>query len=102
MEYEMYLRFGLALVVVLGMILAAAWVARRLGLGTPMPGGKRKRRLTLVEVMVLDNKRRLVLVRRDEREHLLLLGGVTDVVVEAGITSFRDALASPAPEDPSS
>ena len=31
---------------------------------------------------MLDNKRRLVLVRRDEREHLLLLGGVTDVVVE--------------------
>ncbi|MBK5910494.1 hypothetical protein CCR85_03175 [Rhodothalassium salexigens] len=53
---------------------------RHWGSGT---NGRSKRRLELVETLALDARRRLVLVRCDDRDHLLLLGGHTDQVVAA-------------------
>ncbi len=48
-------------------------------------------RLELMDSLPIDNRRRLVLVRRDGVEHLILVGGVTDVVVEASIGDHRAA-----------
>ncbi|EJF90924.1 hypothetical protein ME1_00124 [Bartonella vinsonii subsp. arupensis OK-94-513] len=48
---------------------------------------KHPSRLTLCETIALDRTRRLVLVRCDDKEHLLLIGGLTDIVVESNITS---------------
>jgi flagellar protein FliO/FliZ len=85
MEWEAYLRFGLALLFVLGLIGLCGWAARRLGMTPKVSAGGREKRLAVVEVAAVDAKRRLVLVRRDDREHLLLLGAAQDVVVESGI-----------------
>ncbi|OIQ86819.1 flagellar biosynthesis protein, FliO [mine drainage metagenome] len=85
MEWTIYLRTLLALVFVLGLISLLTWAARRYGFGgMPRTLGK-PRRLQVVESLGLDNRRRLVLVRRDGREHLLLLGAAGDLVVENGI-----------------
>ena len=75
MSFDVYLRFAMALGLVIALILILAWAARRAGLGgiTAKPAG-RKRRLAVVEVLTLDPKRRLVLLRRDGTEHLLILG----------------------------
>jgi flagellar protein FliO/FliZ len=79
-------RFAGALVLVLGLIALAGFLARRLGLGGTGPmRGPRSRRLGVAEAFTLDPKRRLVLVRRDDVEHLLLLGPDTDLVIESGI-----------------
>ena len=86
MEIETYFRFLAALLFVLALIGAAGWAARRFGLGgrlAPNPG--KARRLSVVEVATLDSRRKLVLVRRDATEHLLLLGPGQDVLVEGGI-----------------
>lgn len=92
MEASTYLRFISSLVLVLGMIFAIMWALRRWGQGflvaRPTGGGK-SRRLALVEGLSLDTKRRLVLVRRDDREHLLLLGAEGDVVVETNCVAPR-------------
>ena len=86
MEIEAYLRFVAALALVLGLIAAVAWGARRLGLAGRLPiVTGRARRLGVVETVPLDAKHRLVLVRRDAAEHLLLLGPAGAAVVEAGI-----------------
>ncbi|MGE5504172.1 MAG: FliO/MopB family protein [Actinomycetota bacterium] len=90
MDSFVYLRFVLSLVLVLGMILGVLWAVRRYGLpgmATMRPASRR--RLSLVEAMAVDGKRRLVLVRRDDREHLLLLGGASDLVVERDIAQPR-------------
>jgi hypothetical protein len=42
-------------------------------------------RLAVTELLEVDKNRRLVLVRRDDVEHLVLIGGGQDVVVEASI-----------------
>jgi Flagellar biosynthesis protein, FliO len=47
--------------------------------------GRRGQRLGISEYQELDQSRRLVLVRRDNVEHLILIGGPTDVVVESRI-----------------
>ena len=67
-----YLRFVGALAFVLGLIALFAWAARRWRLGTASPGTTR--RLAVVESLPIDPRRKLVLVRCDRREHLLLLG----------------------------
>ncbi len=86
MEFSVYLRFLLALVFVLGLIGLIAWAARRFGLlrGTVRPRNG-QRRLEVIETAAIDSKRRLMLVRRDGAEHLLLLGINGDLVIERGI-----------------
>jgi flagellar protein FliO/FliZ len=80
-----YLQFVLALVFVLALIGVAAIVARRLGLGHAAGPAGRRRRLSIEEVLPLDGKRRLVLLRRDAIEHLVILGPASETVVKHGI-----------------
>jgi len=86
MEYSDYLRFFLALIFVLSLIGLLAWMGRRLG---AFPGIPKRRqgepRLRAVESIPLDARRRVVLVRRDDVEHLILLGPATETIVETGI-----------------
>jgi flagellar protein FliO/FliZ len=89
---ETSLKFALAFLLVLGLIALGAWTLRRFGLGV-VTAGTRGRRLSIVESLALDARHRLVLVRRDDREHLLLLGN-GETVVETGIvapTSSRES-----------
>jgi flagellar protein FliO/FliZ len=45
----------------------------------------REKRLGVVETAAVDAKRKLYLIRRDDVEHLVIIGGPVDVVVETGI-----------------
>lgn len=87
MEFSGYIRFLLALVFVIGLIGVAATMARRMGLGFPAAALKKSanRRLSVVEAAPLDGRRRMILIRRDDTEHLILLGPNSEVVVESGI-----------------
>jgi flagellar protein FliO/FliZ len=88
MNVETYIQFLLALVFVLALIGTLAWFARRFGFGLPAGRSARgQRRLQILETAAVDAKRRLVLVRRDEREHLLLLGPSSETVIESGIAA---------------
>ena len=74
-----------ALLLVLGLIFGLAWMARRLGVMGRLGVATGRRRLAIVEVLPLDGKRRLVLLKRDNAEHLVLLGLTGDLVVERAI-----------------
>lgn len=87
-----YLRFALALGVVLALIAGLAWVLRRTSLGRAAIG--RSGRIGVVESASVDPRRKLVLIRRDGYEHLLLLGATSELVIETGI---RPAPKRPAP-----
>ncbi len=45
----------------------------------------------MVDAAAVDGRRRLVIVRRDNVEHLLMIGGPTDVLVEANIVRAAGA-----------
>ena len=81
-----YLRFLFALLFVLGLIGGLALVGKRFGVGNRGPTTRGTgRRLAIVETLALDAKRRLVLVRRDGTEHLVLIGATGEQVIETGI-----------------
>lgn len=48
-------------------------------------GPKPLRRLSISEQFNIDNRRRLVLIRRDNVEHLIMTGGPVDMLIETGI-----------------
>jgi flagellar protein FliO/FliZ len=79
-------QFLLSFLIILGVIGAIWWTVRRFGsgrLGASTRG--RQPRLAVIDYASVDNRRRLILVRRDNIEHLLMIGGPTDVVVEPNI-----------------
>jgi flagellar protein FliO/FliZ len=92
------LTFILAFIAVLALIAVAAWLVRRFAtnrLGAN-PNRGRMPRLAVIDAAAVDGRRRLVLVRRDNVEHLLMIGGPSDIVVEPNIvraTPGRDQMA---------
>src|SRR4051794_16892006 len=87
--------FFFAFVAVLALIGLAAWLVRRFAgnrLGANTTRG-RMPRLAVIDAAAVDARRRLVLVRRDNIEHLLMIGGPTDNVVEPNIVRARPARA---------
>jgi flagellar protein FliO/FliZ len=93
------LTFLFAFIAVLALIGVAAWLVRRFAtnrLGAN-PNRGRMPRLAVIDAAAVDGRRRLVLVRRDNVEHLLMIGGPSDIVVEPNIvraTPGRDQMAS--------
>jgi flagellar protein FliO/FliZ len=85
-EMPLAARFFIAFLIVLALIGLTAWLVRRFGasrLGTSARG--RQPRLAVIDAATVDGRRRLVLIRRDNIEHLLMIGGPTDLVVEPNI-----------------
>ncbi|WP_313611381.1 flagellar biosynthetic protein FliO, partial [Rhizobium sp.] len=74
---------GVALLV----LAIALWLLRRRSGSAPFIRGGRNRqpRLQVLDATAVDARRRLVLVRRDNVEHLVMIGGPTDIVIESGI-----------------
>ena len=60
-----------------------------------VPGGGRARqpRLGLVDAFSVDGQRQLVLVRRDNIEHLIMIGGPNDVLIESQIMRMNSSAA---------
>ena len=58
--------------------------------------GRKGMRLGIVEYCEIDQSRRLVLLRRDDVEHLVLIGGHQDLVVESGIGESYEQETAPA------
>jgi len=85
-EYTRAILWTLAALVLLVLVLLVIRLVRGLSTGTYVAGGRaRKTRLSVMDATAVDSHRRLVLVRRDDVEHLLLIGGSSDLVVERDI-----------------
>jgi flagellar protein FliO/FliZ len=92
-EISPALKFFLAFIIVLVLIGITAWLVRRFGAerfgGSSARG--RQPRLAVVDAAAVDARRKLVIIRRDNVEHLLMIGGPTDVVVEQNIVRAMGA-----------
>lgn len=77
-----------ALGIVLGLLAGALWLVRRYDISLPGrvgAGPAPGRRVTIVERVQLDARRSLVLLRRDDREHLVVLLPDGLALIESGI-----------------
>lgn len=86
---------GLGLLCLVGVLLI---LRRRSGPAPFLRGGKnRQPRLQVLDAAAVDARRRIVLVRRDNVEHLVMIGGPTDIVIESGIQGAVHGLSAQAP-----
>ena len=79
------LRILFGFVAVLGLIGLSALAARKFGLAAATGGLSRKRRLSVVETLAIDARRRAVIVKCDGKEHLILLGATGETLVDNNI-----------------
>jgi len=88
-EMPLAVRSVLAFLIVIALIGVIAWAIRRRR-SARMGRAERARqpRLGLIDYAAVDSRRRLLLVRRDNVEHLVMIGGPVDVVVESNILSL--------------
>lgn len=86
-ELPLLVKLAVAFAIVLVLLLAVMWIFKRFGgdrLGASTPRG-RQPRLAVIDAASIDGRRRLVLVRRDNVEHLVMIGGPSDVLIEQNI-----------------
>ncbi len=89
-----FIKFAAALLFVLALMGGLSLVMRRFAGNHPLTAPHR-RRLKIIEVLPLDARRKAVLLKRDDREHLVILGATSETVIESGIESQQDAEVIP-------
>lgn len=89
-QYVIAFAIILALVALFGVVLRKL-TGSRLMISGQDRGRSRQPRLGVVDIYDLDRQRQLVLLRRDNVEHLLLIGGLNDVVIETNIVRVAGA-----------
>jgi len=91
-NFPEYMYAFFALIFVLGLVALLALIARKFGLGFPVIGrANPQRRLSISEMLPIDAKRRLILLSRDGKEHLILMGADSSILIEANINPPLDA-----------
>ncbi len=75
----------LALGVVLVLIILIVWLFKLFSGFTQNIGRMNNKRLNIIDRTHIDPKRQLILIRRDNIEHLIMIGGERDLVIEVGI-----------------
>jgi flagellar protein FliO/FliZ len=97
MDDLFYLRPILALIIVFCLIGLAAFIAKKLKLEerftSRVSGGTTKKQLSVAETLVIDAKRKLVLVKRENTGHLLLLSPHGDTVIEQNIPLHSEVIS---------
>jgi hypothetical protein len=89
-------KFVIVFLVILGILVPLLW--RRFNVGPLGASAQRSRqRLAVIDTAAVDVRRKLVLVKRDNVEHLLMIGGPTDIVVESNIGRMPAAVREPRP-----
>lgn len=89
MDMLLLVKFAAAFVLVISLMFILSWALKKTGLGGPILKGSSDRRLSVIETLPVDHKRRLILVRRDDREHLILLGPESETLIEASIPAVE-------------
>ena len=93
----------ISLLFVIALILGLALLIKKYALpnspNNPLFKRNSKRRLEMIEQLPLDHKSRLVLVRRDDQEHLLMLGQTSDLVIDTNIIAKPKTIETEPPNE---
>ncbi|MGX6648124.1 flagellar biosynthetic protein FliO [Maricaulaceae bacterium MS644] len=96
-------RYFAALLVVLGLLGGVAVILRKgwlpSGLASFQGLDRRERRLAVKESLILDPRRRIVIVKSDDVEHVLLLGPERETVLETRPVKAAPVFTPIAPAD---
>jgi len=90
MDTGYYLKAIFALLFVIGLIAGTSFILKRFSLDKHLLKNNKKKRLSVKEMLPLDARRRVILIERDNKEHLILLGHNSDIVIESNITPIEN------------
>lgn len=79
------LNSAFALGIVLVLIVLGLWALKLLTKATANLGRDKNKRLVVVDKAMVDSKRQVVIIRRDNVEHVIMTGGPQDLVIESGV-----------------
>jgi flagellar protein FliO/FliZ len=85
----------LALAIVLVLILLVSWLLKFISNASGKAVRGRNKRLAVIDTLNVDQKRQLLIVRRDDVEHLILIGGPQDLVIEGGFSAPEQLASAP-------
>lgn len=85
-----------ALGIVLVLILLGLWALKFFFNASANMSRGRVRRLTIIDTVQIDPRRKVVILRRDNVEHVIMTGGPQDLLVESGIPVERPGARRPA------
>ncbi len=83
----MFIKFIFAFIFVISLMFFISWVAKKMGLSNNINMNNAKKRLAISSYMAIDHKHRLYIVKRDDVEHLILIGPNKQTVVEKNIVT---------------
>lgn len=95
-EAAMGVQFMVALLAVLLLFGLFVWFLRLVTGKGRRTAASQNHRLAVLDRTQIDDTRSLVLLRRDDMEHLVMIGGPSDVVVESNIDPYADEADRPA------
>ena len=89
MDATDYIKMIVALLFVLALMAGLTLILKKLGLqGKTLSTGKK--RLKIVEILPLDARRRLMLIQRDDVQHLVITNGTSETLVETNIEAPKE------------
>ncbi len=83
MEYVDLARFVFSFAGVIALILLVAWITKRLGIEKRLAGLRKNALVSVTETCHIDARHKLVVVRRGDRHHLLVVGQGATLLVES-------------------
>jgi flagellar protein FliO/FliZ len=78
-------KLAMSLGLVIALMGGLAFILKRLGLAGAQPEAQANKRLKVLERLPLDARRQLVLLKRDNTQHLVILSASGETVVETNI-----------------
>jgi flagellar biogenesis protein FliO len=79
------LNAAFALGIVLVLIVIGLWLLKLFTSASQRLGRLNEKRLHVLETATVDGKRKVMIIRRDNVEHVIMTGGPQDLVIETGI-----------------
>ncbi|MBI1300120.1 MAG: hypothetical protein GC137_00540 [Alphaproteobacteria bacterium] len=97
-DLPQFVKLVLSLAIVVGLMGGFAFLLKKLGIATEahMKSGQ-ENRLKIIESIPLDARRRLVIIRRDNQDHLVILGPNSETVLETNIPAVDQSHKSKTP-----
>ncbi|MDB2415372.1 hypothetical protein N9W34_06335 [Rickettsiales bacterium] len=86
---DIYLKAVLALIFVLGLIGIIAVIIKKLSIHNGFVSTKKDRRLNIIETLPIDQRNKFVLLRRDDAEHLVMIGYNSSYIIETNIKTKK-------------
>ena len=84
------LRLFAAMAFVLSLMGGLALTLKKLGISANVAVPAKKRRLKLVEALPMGQRHRAVLIQRDDKQHLVILGPNSETIVETNLKPAKN------------